>query len=84
MMEMFSIASGSSGNCICAGNDDTHVMIDAGISGKKIEAGMNTYDLTTKDMAGILVTHDHIDVYYRFKEGDDAEEIDDSETLEKN
>lgn len=61
MMEMFSIASGSSGNCICAGNDDTHVMIDAGISGKKIEAGMNTYDLTTKDMAGILVTHEHID-----------------------
>ena len=61
MMEMFSIASGSSGNCICAGNDDTHVMIDAGISGKKIEAGMNTYDLTTNDMAGILVTHEHID-----------------------
>ncbi len=61
MMEMFSIASGSSGNCICAGNDDTHVMIDAGISGKKIEAGMNTYDLTTRDMAGILVTHEHID-----------------------
>ncbi|MQN00784.1 MAG: MBL fold metallo-hydrolase [Lachnospiraceae bacterium] len=60
-MEMFSIASGSSGNCICAGNDDTHVMIDAGISGKKIEAGMNTYDLTTRDMAGILVTHEHID-----------------------
>ena len=32
----------------------------------------------------VIVTHDHIDVYYRFKEGDDAEEIDDSETLEKN
>lgn len=60
-MEMFSIASGSSGNCICAGNDDTHVMIDAGISGRKIEEGMNTYDLTTRDMAGILITHEHID-----------------------
>ena len=33
-MDFFSIASGSSGNCICVGDDSTHVMIDAGISGK--------------------------------------------------
>ena len=60
-MELFSIASGSSGNCICAGNDQHHVLIDAGISGKKIENGMNAMDLTTRDMDGILVTHEHTD-----------------------
>ena len=60
-MDFFSIASGSSGNCICVGDDNTHVMIDAGISGKRIEAGMNTYDYTTADMAGLLVTHEHSD-----------------------
>lgn len=60
-MDFFSIASGSSGNCICLGDDTTHVMIDAGISGKRIEAGMNTYDYTTGDMAGLLVTHEHSD-----------------------
>ena len=60
-MDFFSIASGSSGNCICVGDDDTHVMIDAGISGKRIEAGMNKYDYTTADMAGLLVTHEHSD-----------------------
>ncbi len=60
-MDFFSIASGSSGNCICIGDDNTHVMIDAGISGKRIEAGMNTYDYTTGDMAAILVTHEHSD-----------------------
>lgn len=60
-MELFSIASGSSGNCICVGNDDNHVMIDAGISGKRIEAGMNAMDLKTSDMDGILVTHEHAD-----------------------
>ena len=60
-MELFSIASGSSGNCICVGDESTHVMIDAGISGKRIEAGMNTYSYTTSDMAGLLVTHEHSD-----------------------
>lgn len=60
-MDFFSIASGSSGNCICVGDDSTHVMIDAGISGKRIEAGMNKYDYTTADMAGLLVTHEHSD-----------------------
>ncbi len=60
-MEFFSIASGSSGNCICIGNDDAHVMIDCGISGKRIEAGMNTMDYTTSDMDAVLITHEHSD-----------------------
>lgn len=60
-MELFSIASGSSGNCICVGDETSHVMIDAGISGKRIEAGMNAFDYTTSDMEGILITHEHWD-----------------------
>ena len=58
-MDFFSVASGSSGNCICLGSDQCHVMIDAGISGKRIEEGMNTYDYTTSDMDGVLITHEH-------------------------
>ncbi len=61
MLDLFPIASGSSGNCICAGDEKTHVMIDAGISGKRIEEGMNTYGYTTSDMAALLVTHEHSD-----------------------
>ena len=61
MLELCSIASGSSGNCICVGSDDSHVLIDAGISGKKIENGLNAIDLKSQDMQGILVTHEHID-----------------------
>ncbi len=60
-MELFSVASGSSGNCICIGDDEHHVMIDAGISGKRIEEGMNAMDLTTGDMDGVLITHEHSD-----------------------
>ena len=39
-MRMMPIASGSSGNCIYVGSDDTHILIDAGISRKKIEEGL--------------------------------------------
>ncbi len=60
-MELCSIASGSSGNCICVGSGDCHVLIDAGISGKRIEAGLNAIDLKAGEMQGILVTHEHID-----------------------
>lgn len=60
-MELFSIASGSSGNCICVGNDDTHIMIDAGISGKRIEAGLNEMGYKTSEMSAVFITHEHSD-----------------------
>ena len=60
-MELCSIASGSSGNCIYAGTDDCHVLIDAGISGKRIEAGLNEIGYKTSEMDGILITHEHMD-----------------------
>lgn len=34
-MRMMPIASGSSGNCIYVGSDNTHILIDAGISRKR-------------------------------------------------
>ena len=61
MMELCSIASGSSGNCIYAGTEDVHIMIDAGISGKRIENGLNSIGLKTSEMQGILITHEHSD-----------------------
>lgn len=60
-MQLCSIVSGSSGNCIYAGSDNTHLIIDAGISGKRVENGLNEIDLSTKDINGILVTHEHSD-----------------------
>lgn len=60
-MKFCSIASGSSGNCIFAGNDHTGILIDAGISGKRIEAGLNGIDRKTAEIHAIFVTHEHID-----------------------
>ena len=60
-MRMMPIASGSSGNCIYVGSDNTHILIDAGVSRKKICEGLNKLDLSMKDISAILVTHEHID-----------------------
>lgn len=60
-MELFSLASGSSGNCVCVGTDRTYLMVDAGISAKRIEERLNSFQLTTSDMKGLLLTHEHSD-----------------------
>lgn len=60
-MKLYSIASGSSGNCICVGHEKTHVLIDAGISKKRIEEGLCHKNINPKDINGIFITHEHSD-----------------------
>lgn len=60
-MKMCSIASGSSGNCSYISNKSTGVLIDAGISGKKIEQGLDSIGVNPKDIKGLLITHEHSD-----------------------
>lgn len=60
-MRMCSIASGSSGNCIYIGDEDTHILIDAGISRKAIETGLKELELSGNDLDGIFITHEHSD-----------------------
>lgn len=60
-MRLCSIASGSSGNCIYAGSETTHLLVDTGISKKRIEQGLNTLDIKGEELNGILITHEHID-----------------------
>lgn len=60
-MRLGSIASGSSGNCIYIGSDNTHLLVDAGISKKKIEDGLAELQIKGEELGGILITHEHID-----------------------
>ena len=60
-MEMMSIASGSSGNCIYIGTDNTHILVDAGISCRNVTAGLNEIGLSLEDIDAILITHEHDD-----------------------
>jgi phosphoribosyl 1,2-cyclic phosphodiesterase len=60
-MKLCSIASGSSGNCIYVGSDRTNLLVDAGVSAKKIEFGLNGIDIDPESLQGILITHEHSD-----------------------
>ncbi len=60
-MRFTSIASGSSGNCTYIGSDNTHILVDAGVSKKRIEEGLHELDLSLEDIDAIFVTHEHTD-----------------------
>ncbi len=60
-MIMCPIASGSSGNAIYVGTENTHILVDAGISKKRIEEGLTTIGLSGFDIDAILITHEHSD-----------------------
>ena len=60
-MRLCSIASGSSGNCIYIGSDHTHLLVDAGISNKRIEQGLNDIGVKGSELDGVLITHEHSD-----------------------
>ena len=55
-----SLASGSSGNCYLVQTDSTAVVVDAGISGKKIQTGLT--EAGAQDIvSGLFLTHEHVD-----------------------
>lgn len=60
-MRLCSIASGSSGNCIYVGSDKTHLLVDTGISKKRIDEGLAQLEVKPEELSGILITHEHAD-----------------------
>lgn len=60
-MRLCSIASGSSGNCTYVGSEHTHLLIDTGISKKRIEEGLSQLEIKGDELSGILITHEHSD-----------------------
>lgn len=60
-MKLCSIASGSSGNCVYVGSSNTNLLVDAGVSAKRIESGLSEIDILPDTIQGILITHEHSD-----------------------
>lgn len=60
-MRLASLSSGSSGNSVYIGDDNTHILIDVGVSLSTIEKGLNSLGLTTSDIDAVLITHEHSD-----------------------
>ena len=60
-MKVSVFASGSSGNCLLVSDADTHLLVDAGISMKKVDSALRQLGLSTHDLSGVLITHEHSD-----------------------
>ena len=55
-----SLSSGSSGNCLFLSSGGSSVLVDAGLSGKRVAQLLNQIGESPRSVAAIP-THDHID-----------------------
>lgn len=60
-MNFCSLYSGSTGNSLFVQSNETKILIDAGVSAKKITEALLDMDIDIKEINGIIVTHEHID-----------------------
>lgn len=60
-MEIQTLASSSSGNSALISQGGTHILIDAGISCKRIRLALQERGLLLSDISAVLVTHSHSD-----------------------
>ena len=60
-VEVHVLASGSDGNCTVIRNEDRAVMVDAGLSYKKISSLMDVNGIDGSEIEALLVTHEHSD-----------------------
>ncbi|WP_036730478.1 MBL fold metallo-hydrolase [Peptoniphilus mikwangii] len=56
-----SLSSGSNGNCEYIEYKNTKILIDAGLSGKKIEELLSSINVSVDEIDAIFVTHEHLD-----------------------
>ena len=61
MARFCTLYSGSSGNCTYVGGGRGGLLVDAGVSCKAILDGLAQVGAETSAIAGILITHEHVD-----------------------
>ena len=60
-MELRTLASGSSGNCILVSHNGAHLLVDAGISCRRIVAALRSLAIEPEHLLGVCITHEHSD-----------------------
>jgi len=60
-MDITTFASGSTGNCTLVSSMGTNILIDAGISMRRIKNALGAVNLAPSDISGIFITHEHND-----------------------
>lgn len=61
MLKFCSLYSGSSGNSSLVQSKNINILIDAGVSGKKIVDALASINVGIENISAILITHEHID-----------------------
>lgn len=61
MLELCTLFSGSSGNCVYVSDGETRLLVDCGVSGKRIESGLRRIGVEPGAVNGVLLTHEHSD-----------------------
>ena len=67
LIRMSVLASGSTGNATYVESEKGSLLVDVGLTGKKMEELFSQIDRNIKDLNGILVTHEHIKSCKRFR-----------------
>ena len=61
MFKFCNLYSGSSGNCSFIETDKTKILVDCGVSFKKIKEGLESINQDIHDIDAVLITHEHSD-----------------------
>jgi len=61
MIKLVSLFSGSSGNAILISGKETKILVDAGLSGAKIENALRSIGENICEIQAILISHEHMD-----------------------
>lgn len=60
-MQVWSLSSGSSGNCYLVREENTFVLLEAGLGLRRIEFELLQLNVSPAQLSAILVTHEHTD-----------------------
>ena len=61
MLTITTLASGSSGNAALISSGNTHILLDAGISARRITTGLKALGIEPEELSAVLITHEHHD-----------------------
>lgn len=60
-MQLGTLASGSSGNAAILSGGRTNILLDAGISTRRIVSGLKILGIEKEELGAVLITHEHAD-----------------------
>ncbi|MBO5025149.1 MAG: MBL fold metallo-hydrolase [Bacteroidaceae bacterium] len=61
MLQFISFGSGSCGNCYCLSDGNSSILVDAGVSPRRLKRYFRDYGINQSTIRALIITHDHAD-----------------------